>query len=75
MEEPAQSNERLFDLHTGGYLSMDQGRIARYKANMKGKFFTRPWCPLFGGKITYGADAQGENEVALQTRSAFQVLI
>ena len=26
-------------------------------------------------RITYGADAQGENEVALQTRSAFQVLI
>ena len=31
---------------------MHQGRIARYKANMKGKFFTRPWCPLFGGKIS-----------------------
>ena len=32
---------------------MDQGTIARYKPNMKGEFFTRPWCPLFGGKISW----------------------
>ncbi len=32
---------------------MDRRAIARYRANMKAKFFMETWCPLFGGKISY----------------------
>jgi hypothetical protein len=46
---------------------MDQGTIARYKPNMKAKFFTRPWCPLFGGKISL-IKAKGVDSVAQKMR-------